>query len=96
MSEGFSRDAAQVSTSQDHPMPDAANDSHGDTTAPPEPVLELGERRILIVSNSVPTLFQLGRSYDRLPDAPYSAVGLWCALFGYRLLTPNEPTRTLV
>lgn len=61
---------SQVSTSQDQPMPDAANDSHGHTTAPPEPVLDFGERRILIVSNAFRTLVNLGRSYDRLLDAP--------------------------
>lgn len=42
-------------------MPDALDDNHGGTTAPPEPVLELGERRILIVSSSF--LVHLLRSY---------------------------------
>lgn len=42
---------SQVSSSQDQPMPDASNNTDGATAAAPEPVLELGERRILIVSS---------------------------------------------
>ena len=41
---------SQLSSSQNQPIPEASNDN-GTTTSPTEPVLELGERRIRIVSD---------------------------------------------
>lgn len=64
---------SQVPSSQDQPMPDASNDNGG-TTAPPEPVLELGERRIRIVSS--PFLVHLVLPTCRLLVCGVSGAGL--------------------
>lgn len=84
---------SQVSSSQDQPMPDAATDNNGGTAAPPEPVLELGERRILIVSHSF-----LGRSDGSFTPADYLkrfilGPDYHVLCFVFRLLTPKELAR---
>lgn len=61
-------------------MPDASNDTGG-TTAPPKPVLELGERRIRIVSN--PFLVHMVLSMCRLLVCGVPSIWGWFDVVHY-------------